>query len=340
MEFYKKYIKYLHKNRIILNAKKYMIGGNIFETKAENNLNNIAKSLLCFEKKIKKISKSMNNTQKYEFDNIVERFLISYVNFGNIENATKKAFSELKFKRLFVKENFFEKLIKCMDTNLEKINIDKPISFEYKNNIFSIKINNKEIQSILPQERYDYLISKSNDSNIAYTIIKYELIGGMKGQSWSIPKEIYKQLIDFYNVSFECFASPFNSQLVLLRDDANYCSIFKSDNIFGSYGSFFDVINKDLLRGKNIVINPPFIESILTEASKYAINHFGIVVFFAPYWKDAKFIEILENKEHNKQILKANKHYYVNYSGEQIMAKFDSVIYVFNSINSQKLEYF
>lgn len=335
--YYDKLIKYIIKNQYI---NKNKIGGNhnnVFQTDI-NNINAIVNSWMCYNKKIMKVTKNMDKKQKYEFDNIIERFLISFVNFNDINNSKKQMELELDNKNIVIKNNFIDKLIKCFTVNNQQL---YDITYNYKNNKFKIKIKMDSIKTsiILPQERFDFLVKKSNNNMeyIAYTILKYNLIGGMKGQNWSIPKEIYQQMIDLYDVSFECFASPFNSQLVLLRDDANYCSIFESDKIFGSYGSFFNAIDKNLLKGKNIVINPPFIEHILEETAKYAIKHDGIVVFFGPYWKDAKFIELLESANAYKQILKANKHYYTSYNGDNIMAKFDSVVFTLNLHNLNNL---
>ena len=81
------------------------------------------------------------------------------------------------------------------------------------------------------------------------------------GMQCALPEEVFEVLHDHVQTNFECFASPLNCRY------PSYCSAFPdTDSAFGSKGSFFNFYPT---RG-SYEVNPPFIESIMTEAVTHA----------------------------------------------------------------------
>ena len=259
--------------------------------------------------------------------------MISLANKENITDITNKMSNELNEKKIVIKQLLLltNMIIDCIDPL--KLKSDIIISYNYDNltEKFIIKINNKELVKIIPKIRYDFLREYTDNEPIAGLLIKYDLIGGMKGQQWMIPLNIYKQLYDNFHIEVEGFASPFNTQLMLINRNCSYCSIFKSDKIYGSIGSFFKNMKKGTLSNKNIVINPPFINSIMTKVALLILQHKKTVIFWGPNWTDAEFYQLLDKAKSDKIILKRNEYYYETYTGQKIKANFDSVVFFLNT---------
>lgn len=145
-----------------------------------------------------------------------------------------------------------------------------------------------------------------------------------RGQHWAIPLSEYRNI----NVDIEGFASPFNSQIVMLGNTGNFCSLFPEDIPLGSVGNFFKLTSfqvKDL----KIAITPPYIESILSEAARMALKikklggHF---VFYGPYWNNAEFFYLLNKPEIKYEILKSKSYSYEDPNNNKVIhANFDSV---------------
>ena len=136
-------------------------------------------------------------------------------------------------------------------------------------------------------------------------------------------------------VVLEAFASPFNSQVIMMETRNNYfCSLFeKYDRPFGSLGNFFALTPAKIGKIDVIVINPPFVEDILFAAAKKAValrrNHLRII-FRGPCWKDAAFYKYLAAMESIViNIFKAGAHSYENcFTGEEFVAPFESVDFI------------
>ena len=97
-------------------------------------------------------------------------------------------------------------------------------------------------------------------SSLYVLLARYNALLG-HGMQCALPEEVFDVLHDHVKTNFECFASPLNCRY------PSYCSAFPdTDAVFGSKGSFFNFYPT---RG-SYEVNPPFIESIMTEAVKHA----------------------------------------------------------------------
>jgi hypothetical protein len=160
-----------------------------------------------------------------------------------------------------------------------------------------------------------------------------------RGQQWSIPAAVYKVLHDQYGATIEGFASPLNSQMLMLG--GQYCSLYDGDKIFGSLGNFFDYD----LRGKTSVINPPFILDILNKAAEKCITAASdtesqtTMFIITPAWTDAEYFTTLSASKYLRarlDLLPAE--YYFESNNMPIIANFASTIFVISS-HLQEQEY-
>jgi len=114
-------------------------------------------------------------------------------------------------------------------------------------------------------------------AQIVKCVLRYECLA-LGGQQMCFPKAWYALLYNEFGVRIEGFASPFNSQLMLIAAPTgqpfHFCSLFPdTDRPFGSIGDFGALDRAALTRlagapGKwpPIAINPPFIEAIMSAA--------------------------------------------------------------------------
>lgn len=205
------------------------------------------------------------------------------------------------------------------------------------NEFISVETDERQVTSQTPLFMEDLLLIAA---------LKYEAMLP-RGQHWAIPLEEYKQ----FNPDIEAFASPFNSQIILLGTEGYYCSIIEEDILFGSIGDFFDQdFTNEFFDGVRVVINPPFIELLLKESAKVALiinepipciskrntdsallntdipkRNTKEFVFYGPYWTDASFFRILES-EFEYEVLEKGTYYYEDPNRNTIIeARFSSV---------------
>ena len=97
-------------------------------------------------------------------------------------------------------------------------------------------------------------------SSLYSMLARYNALLG-HGMQCALPEHVFETLHSHVHTNFECFASPLNCRY------SSYCSAFPdTDAIFGSKGSFFDFFPTS----GSYEVNPPFIESIMTEAVNHA----------------------------------------------------------------------
>lgn len=206
------------------------------------------------------------------------------------------------------------------------------------------KVSYRDFTLFLPKERLSIFRQRGTDWQIIAMILRYASLLS-KGQQWAIPQEIYAKSVATLNVTVEGFASPLNSQLLILSLNSTsplaFCSLFPDlDRPFGSRGSFFDVNLVNLIT----VVNPPFIESVLARAAKYCLSQMEKsegtgFIFYGPEWVDALYYDILTKSKYYKghTVLLANKHYYMQ-GGQKILARFNSVVIAIGNIDNKQLK--
>ena len=291
--------------------------------------------------------------QQYEMKNILERWILTLANdvqesedkiFStrklNLEYyATKKMLSEMEEKYITNFQDKFNEIISHCSNFLEiESGSTSGIPVElYKNGDDKIIIN-QYYTRVFPPGKLNILL-KMNDSlsDLGKMITRYAcLMSG--GQQWAIPLEMYKLMVDRYDVTIEGFASPINSQILYLNDKLNYCSIFlDTDQPYGSLGNFFE---NDFI-GKNVYANPPYVLDIMENAvikiidtcAKAKLENLYVRFFITvPEWKDAEFYLSLTDSlflvfEHS---FPKNKHHYIdtNNGFKKIPAHFGTHFFV------------
>lgn len=200
------------------------------------------------------------------------------------------------------------------------------------------------------RERIILLTRLGGEHAVIKLILRYDsLIVG--GQQWSLPRAHFKYLYDEFGVRNEAFASPLNSKMLDFKDGSFYSLFPDTDTVFGSKGNFFDHQlatpgNPSLMgamSGAAWEVNPPFMESSLTQAARKVLNGLQeakdnnsmLSFFFAsPAWTDAEFYRLLSTSPFKRfeTRLEKGKHFYELPSGEMLTAKADSFYFILTSL--------
>jgi len=243
--------------------------------------------------------------RKYELVNCLERFLISVYNNLNITDLINKLSSELVEKNIISKDyiDFYKKEVFKFIDNIKSITENKEIDIKEINEIKNMNniIKYEEFSydlNILEPERINFLLSKPI-KNVLIMLLRYDSCLSA-GQQWSCPQYFFNDIYNKYNVRYEGFASPLNTRLIFSGKDTKFCSLFlDTDRIFGSIGNFFTSKNGT---NENWLVNPPFVEKLLEEASLTSIekSKTGTVIFIMPNWTDSNAYK------KGKDLIKAN----------------------------------
>ena len=250
-----------------------------------------------------------------------------------IENEFVKANKE------FIKiNNDFKKMIETQIINLGK---QIECSIKLENDIhFIIKYRN--YSKIINSNRY-YKLMKNYDKPFPYDIIRMILrysIFDTSSQQWSIGIDLYEDISELFDISFETFASPLNFNMY------RFCSIFKdTDSIFGSVGSFYNLNYENLILQniKGVFFNPPYLPILMKKCSSQCLtlldkmnkNKFDFSIFsFLPNWNDADYIQSLIKSKYMVEYKVVNKGNYILQEkdrGKLITGTFDLLVIVLNS---------
>lgn len=301
--------------------------------------------------------------EKYELKNIFERWLLSSSNLCAYENDTfdkvysvelvknidhvinQKMISELVEKRITIKPlaiKLTQKILQEINSYLTSSSDNKTYPINIKESSQLITIKYRDFQRNISKKRFDILMKKGGIENIMISALRYASIIS-SSQHWNIPLENYKRYVKDYQVSVEGFSSPFNSQLLLLVDDAKFCSLFKdTDAIFGSLGNFFEAD----FQGYSVAVNPPFVIDIINklydkcnsecQKAKNNNNKVRFLIIFSA-WRDTYAYQSLLKSSFLKYTIEIEpgKHYYVdsnnpNPNGEtkKIRTSFTTVLFV------------
>jgi hypothetical protein len=310
---------------------------------------------------------------KKEYLNIIERLLLS------MANLPADNYADVIFKKLSLEHKTYALAIeelhaKQIDTNL--INQIKNIIDDFLEN----KIGKKLICPDYGYDGYGHYYcgdySRTIDGNrdlllikklagdkmywfkilIIICLLRYECILSL-GQHWNFPYVWYEYLYDNYNLRFEGFASPFNSQLLIAEKNIsggaiNYCSLFyDTDRYFGSLGNIFDLDMTKLPRSADnrltIAVNPPYvieiIDAMLKLFDKWLSTNDKLTIFTGvPGWHDAEFMTNLSNhkyKIYEKELFQGQYYYEIsnNTSVPKIRPKSSLVTFILSNDNTLNL---
>lgn len=276
--------------------------------------------------------KKVPSRDQYELHNILERYLVT--TYPNLESdeasaAMKKQLAE---KRLPAK--FHDDVLKVIKNPPKYAKGNLKITHL----LDSVKVSYGSFNKTIPKYRYELLSEHGSPQDILNCMFEYYSLLP-SSQQWAIPLAEYKKFVADADEVVEGFASPFNSQIMRLAADfpdkkLNFCSLSECDKQFGSLGNFFD---QDFT-GKTVIVNPPFIESILESAAKKCLETLdkgeAKFIFYGPAWYDSPFYELLDSDE-TKQKYNVTKRNLMKYqysyedllNDKTIKATFNSVVF-------------
>lgn len=230
-----------------------------------------------------------------------------------------------------------------IDTNEENINKDIICSLTLKSDDYII-VKYRDYSKTLNLKRY-YQLIKNYDRPYPYDMIRMLLryaIFDMSNQQWSIGKNLYDDISEIFNISFEMFASPLNFNMNM------FCSIFlDTDRMFGSLGSFYNLTVERMLNQniKGVFFNPPYLPILMSNCTKQCINILDemcklnvdfTIVSFLPNWSDADYIRTFLSSKYVVIHKVVNKGAYVLHEkdkGKIINGTFDLLVIVLNSMH-------
>jgi len=215
-------------------------------------------------------------------------------------------------------------------------------SITLQNNDYFI-IRYRDYYKIISINRY-YKLIKNYDKPYPYDIVRMLLrysIFDMSSQQWSIGDNLYEDISEIFNISFEMFASPLNFNMNM------FCSIFyDTDHIFGSVGSFYSLdVEKLLIQNiKGVFFNPPYLPLLMNNCTIQCLNildkmnKLGVdftIVSFLPNWDDADYIKNFICSKYTVDSRIVNKGNYILHEkdkGKLINGTFDLLVIVLNSM--------
>lgn len=211
-------------------------------------------------------------------------------------------------------------------------------------------------ERIIKKSRMDMLLSIGGEDAVIKLLIRYaSIISGPN--HWEAPIEYFRTLYRL-GVRFESFSSPFNSNFLLseFRDPGinsgmnpidqkiRICSLFyDTDKIFGSIGGFFQV---DFLSYCTdtytpiIVVGPPYYDLLILNIAKKIQQQclcaqkenkrIRFIITHSNSWDYSEGFKILKESVFCKfdHVFKKNEHAYNNDRGEQIVARFETRLFV------------
>lgn len=290
-----------------------------------------------------------SNKELTEALNIIERWILSLCNdydssdvdpFFDKRKLSMDHFGSINFlsecKAKSINLNFIE-IITKVDAWID--NLTRCQNKDYPEPILIgniLKISGHYIH-VFPPDRLDAIYNRCDDIyDLAIMCIRYSCIL-QRGQQWTNDIELYKFMVEKYNLDIEGFSSPLNSQLLQLKSNANICTLFPdTDSSFGSLGSFFD----QNFIGKNVAAFLPYVESIFDKVLDLVIDNCEFaektgkpIRFFigTSGWDDTKIVTTLNNYKYTKKKISTipYKHYFHDTNTDNIIiSSFKNYYYV------------
>lgn len=201
-------------------------------------------------------------------------------------------------------------------------------------NSISVKVPGSDpIKFKIPKRRLEVLQKKGSLKQIALMILRYQCLVP-RGNHWNIPLKFYKHIYEHEGVRLEGFSSPLNSQLTLIADDVNFCSLFPdTDEVFGSIGSFFDLDYEP----ESISFNPPYTEYIINEGIKKTLTWKNTkVIYNLPHWTNMEGYDRLNDLDVPLMSYGPGEFYYES-EGKKIMFKGSHYMYALRTDNPEQV---
>ena len=281
----------------------------------------------------------------YEWNNILERFLLAMANIGP-DKFNDHVFKDLsldhpvyqlmvvELSNKQIKHNNLPKQLHDMINAFLTDGVDKILDLPNAYGFSGVGYYcGSTYNRIIDRNRNMKLITKLSQQNksqyfsiiILICLLRYECILSM-GQHWNFPFIWYEYIYNNFNVRLEGFSSPFNSQLLMAEKNINNGSIlfgslfYDTDKYFGSIGNIFDLDISKLPRLNNslsISVNPPYVEAIMERMidtfNKWFELGINLTIFTGvPPWHDANYMKQLKHHKYlvyTKELFHGNFYY-------------------------------
>jgi len=296
----------------------------------------------CLESPENLYSKIFYNKMTSEYNE--KNIKLSPLKHIELENIILETHKNFQLKNKFISKNAF-------NTTLYKTGYFNNITCSLNlvnNNTFIIQY--RDYIKVINYSRYSRLIKNYNRPfpyDLILMVLRYALFD-CSTQQWSIGNNLYDNLSQMLDISFEMFASPLNFNMPM------YCSIFEdTDKMFGSIGSFYNLTVSKLLNQniKGVIYNPPYLPILMANTNKICINMLSqmdslnedfTIISFLPYWIDADYIKNFIENKYVIKYKKVNKGDYVlqeKDKGKIIKGTFDLLVVLLNTKKNLSREY-
>ena len=199
---------------------------------------------------------------------------------------------------------------------------------------YSEQIHNKLIQMYRQKDLHTFYF------DMFALGFNYYIIDGNSLQ-WSIPRNVFRYMSSVFKCHMEFFASPMNANLPL------YCSLFRSERVFGAINNFFNIDRKQIMEGV-YEINPPFINEIFDNSCNIVFKLIQnsenkgrelMFIYIMPDWVDCNTYNKLSTSlwciKHIH--LEKDKHTYYQISNcKYVMATFDAHIFIIGTSRARE----
>ena len=306
-----------------------------------------------------------NNKKKYEVSNVLEHMLVSMANLKNVyspNNEDKDQDDRSVYKNLSLSHPIHQKFASEIS---RKMGCTKSTAYLIVGRVIDMISGKTKFASgntanletsykfqVTP--RISYLLSKYPDENVKLSLLNSSIFStryGGGGQHWGLTQYHFDKLYE-YGVRFEGFSLPSNSRF-LGKSGTFIGTLFPCDGLFQSLGNFFEIDeNKLISAGGHLQVNPPFIESILSDAAKKCISILSLakqkginlkIFFHGPAWSDAEFFktfDTINTKDFDKIEVRLRKgNFYIEKpNGEVILSSVDNYYFCLSSFKFTKKE--
>lgn len=315
------------------------------------------------QKQLELLCVGLGTRKQYEAKNIIERWKLSSHN--NLPDSEDKIKSEISEKQISFKPQIvYDKL--CFGVTIRPSESQPQIHIKKYAIIDQNCVRYKDYTRRINPIRLNFLKLLGSEKDVLMCALRYSsIISG--SQQWNIPNSVYSTAIVNYGVTFEGFASPFNSQVLPYICNAknsfndqgfeseklfvsnplkethkfSFSSLFFDvDEIFGSSGDFFSY--KFWVDHTTSYINPPYILGIMEKIPcviTHALDYYfenkikGRIFITVPNWTDVKYSNIFRNSKYlEKEInFKKGEHSYEDTNDgniKRIKATFNTILFV------------
>lgn len=338
------------------------------------NLEDYILSRAIFRELVKECVDDSSSKFFKEIDNVVSRFMISYMNACLAQehepvdrtSLVEKMVSEVKNLKWFEKvdlDKLYSRLRSVINIHQDNCDVfdltavlcrvDRTptrLVIEPVDEDFQISLGETSLStSITVTTSLAWLLQHYSLQDVCASIIRHLSLCVSSGQHWRLPQTHIDYLYTHCGIRYEAFTSPMNSGLIVHQNETSdsngvrWFSLFPEDKLIGSSGNFFDCDLEEL--SENIIINPPFIETVMNDAATKILEYFDthpqthVTAFYmCPEWSDCEAYQKLTKSPWciAEITLNRGRYHYLNTDGEKVYTSVDSHYFALSRNKSNK----